>query len=142
MPTRIHAAPLSAASQTPSFDAKVEALEQARVAARRRIKASRVALIVGSGILATGTAVLAATLAIGAPKSPYDDGNDGFEFLWGAVPMGLGALTMLVSGPILLNTRNRLRRLAEPRRTILRVHPSLSVLPRGGEAGFAFDLRF
>ena len=142
VPTRLHAVALPASSATPSFDAAVGAREQARVHLRRRISASRVTLIVGAGVLVTGAAILTGILIAGAPTDRYDDGNDGFEFIYGAVPVGVGVLTMLVSGPVLISSQNRLCALAEPRRSTLRVRPTLSASGRGGQAGLVLDLRF
>ena len=93
-------------------------------------------------MLVTGAAILTGILIAGAPTDRYDDGNDGFEFIYGAVPVGVGVLTMLVSGPVLISSQNRLRALAEPRRSTLRVRPTLSASGRGGQAGLGLDLRF
>lgn len=141
-PTRITAVPLPAAAPISQFAAAEDAREQARARTRRRIKASRITALVGTGILVTGTIILAATLAAAAPKGPQDDGNDGFEFLWGAIPTSIGALTTIASIPIWLNSRNRLRELAEPQRPSLRARPSWSVGSYGAQAGLVVDLHF
>lgn len=110
---------------------------------RRRIKGSRISLIAGAGVVVIGAAILASFLGSAARKTDrYDDGNDGFEFLWGAIPIGAGVLAMVVSGPIFVVSRNRLGELGEPQRRILRLRPSLSAGARGGQAGLALDLRF
>jgi hypothetical protein len=99
-------------------------------------------LLVGAGVLVTGAAILTGTLIAGAPKDRHDDGNDGFEFLYGAIPVGVGVLTVLVSGPIFIHSKNRLGALAEPRRATPRVRPSLSASGRGAQAGLVLDLQF
>lgn len=141
MPTRIHAVELPASSRSPRFDAAVGAREQERAVLRRRISASRITLISAAGVVVTGAVVLTAVLAAGAAKDPYDDGNDGFEFLYGAIPVGAGVLAAIVGGAVFINSRNRLGALAEPQRR-LRARPSLSAGPRGGQVGFVLDLRF
>lgn len=139
---RVHATALPAPREMTPFDAALAAREQERVGVRRRIRGSRIALIVGSGVMVTGAIILVAIVAAGRPKNRYDDGNDGFEFLYGAIPTGAGALTMIASGAVFLNGKHRLAALAEARRPTVRVRPSLSVGPQVGRAGLVLDLRF
>lgn len=143
---------LAAASASPparhdqaiaEFAATLAARDRERDRQRRRIKGSRISLIAGAGVVVIGAAILASFLGSAARKTDrYDDGNDGFEFLWGAIPIGAGVLAMVVSGPIFVVSRNRLGELGEPQRRILRLRPSLSAGARGGQAGLALDLRF
>lgn len=142
LPTHIRAKALLAAKQVPQLDMAAGTRERDRVKARRRIKASRTTLIVATGVLATGVAILVPLVAAAAPRNPGEDGDDGFAFLYGAIPASFAVLTMLVSGPVLLTSRHRLRTLAEPHRPTLRARPSVSASARGTQVGFSLDFRF
>lgn len=125
------------------FAATLAARDRERDRQRRRIKGSRISLFTGAGVVVIGAAILAGILgSVARNTDRYDDGDDGFEFLGGAIPIGAGVVAMVVSGPIFVVSRNRLGELGEPQRRILRLRPSLSAGARGGQAGLALDLRF
>lgn len=112
--------------------------ERERERERRRIKGGRIGLIAGAGVTVIGAAIL-----IGIFRPGRDvDVDSPWGMIAGSALACAGLLTMAVSGPMFVISRNRLGELGEPQRRILRLRPSLVAGTRGGQAGLVLDLRF